>query len=88
MQPIQSKVKKDLVNRLNRIEGQVRGIQKMLENDRDCKEVLQQLTAVRSAFQNASQLFVKDYALQCLQDPKNMSSEQLVEQLLTVFSKV
>jgi DNA-binding FrmR family transcriptional regulator len=88
MQPIQSKVKKDLVNRLNRIEGQVRGIQKMLENDRDCKEVLQQLTAVRSAFQNASQLFVKDYALQCLHDPKDMSSEQLVEQLLTVFSKV
>ncbi|MBN1314886.1 MAG: metal-sensitive transcriptional regulator [Anaerolineales bacterium] len=88
MQPIQPKVKTDLLNRLNRIEGQVRGVRRMLESDRDCREVLQQLTAVRSAFQNASQIFVRDYAIQCLYDPQDLSYEQLVEQLLTVFSKV
>lgn len=67
----------------------MRGVQKMLESDRDCREVLQQLTAVKSAFQNASRIFVRDYALHCLYNPdEELSYEQLVEQLLNVFSKV
>jgi DNA-binding FrmR family transcriptional regulator len=89
MQPIPEKVRANLQVRLRRIEGQIRGVQRMLDEERDCGEVLQQLSAVRSAFQNASLVFVRSYALQCLHDPQtDLSDEQLVEQLLTVLTKV
>ncbi|MBI5290252.1 MAG: metal-sensitive transcriptional regulator, partial [Chloroflexi bacterium] len=42
-------VKEDLQKRLRRIEGQVRGVQKMLDEDRECHEIIQQLAAIRSA---------------------------------------
>ncbi len=89
MQTIPDDVKADLMVRLRRIEGQVRGVQRMLDGDRDCQEVLQQLSAVRSAFQTASLRFARRYALQCLHDPDTaLSDEQLVDQLMTVLSKV
>ncbi|HLF01937.1 MAG TPA: metal-sensitive transcriptional regulator, partial [Anaerolineales bacterium] len=59
-------VKEDLLKRLKRIEGQVRGVQKMIEEGRDCHEIVQQLAAVKSAVQGASLLFMKDYASDCL----------------------
>ena len=51
---IQSAATKDELNkRLRRIEGQMRGIQKMLDEDRDCAEIVQQLTAAQSALRSA-----------------------------------
>ncbi len=58
--------KQKLVQRLRRIDGQVRGLQGMLENERDCKEILQQLTAIHSAVQGASRVFLQEYAAACL----------------------
>jgi DNA-binding FrmR family transcriptional regulator len=58
--------KQKLVQRLRRIEGQMRGLQGMLENERDCKEILQQLTAIHSAVQGASRAFLQEYAAACL----------------------
>ena len=45
--------KDELQKRLKRIEGQVRGVQKMLDEDRDCHEIVQQLSAIRSAVQGS-----------------------------------
>ena len=42
-------LKTELSHRLRRIEGQVRGVQRMVDEDRDCPEILQQMTAIRSA---------------------------------------
>jgi DNA-binding FrmR family transcriptional regulator len=89
MEPIPQEVKSDLLVRLRRTEGQVRGIQRMIEENRDCQEVLQQLSAVRSALLNASASLARHYALQCLHDAEGgLKDEELVDQLLTVFSKV
>ena len=52
--------------RLRRVEGQMRGVQKMVDEDRDCQEILQQLAAIRSAVQNASEFFLRTYAKECL----------------------
>ena len=49
MKALDPEVKRSLINRLRRIEGQARGIQRMLEEDRDCQEVLAQLVAMREA---------------------------------------
>jgi len=58
--------KEKLVQRLRRIEGQVRGVQGMLDEERDCREIMQQLAAIHSAVQGASRIFLQEYASACL----------------------
>ena len=60
--------KEKLVQRLRRIEGQVRGVQSMLEDERDCREIMQQLAAVHSAVQGASRIFLQEYTTICLSE--------------------
>jgi DNA-binding FrmR family transcriptional regulator len=57
-----------LIRRLRRIEGQLRGLQAMLEDERDCREIMQQLSAVSSAVKSTSRSFFQDYAVLCLLD--------------------
>jgi DNA-binding FrmR family transcriptional regulator len=80
--------KEDLINRLRRIEGQVRGVARMVEDDRDCREVLQQLAAIRSAANQVSRRLARSYACQCLAEPSGGESpEALVDDLINVLSK-
>lgn len=58
--------KQALVKRLRRIEGQVRGVETMVEQERECQEILQQLAAIRSAVQGASLAFLEQYVSSCL----------------------
>ncbi len=78
--------REDVQKRLRRIEGQVRGVSKMLEEGRQCQEILQQLSAIRSAVQQASVTVAKSYACECLADPSK-PQDALVDELLNVFSK-
>jgi CsoR family transcriptional regulator, copper-sensing transcriptional repressor len=68
-----------LVQRLKRIEGQVRGIQGMVNEERDCQEIIQQLAAIRSALQGASRFFLQEYAASCLLE-MNPAESSLDEQ--------
>ncbi|MBE6064131.1 metal-sensitive transcriptional regulator [Clostridium cochlearium] len=82
--------KKDLQNRLKRIEGQVKGIQNMLERDAGCKEVLIQIAAIRAAINKVGALILQNYAKGCfIQDTENMSEEKIDELIatLTMFMK-
>ena len=54
-----------LINRLKRIEGQVRGLQKMIDSGRDCESVLTQLAAVRSAIESVGALVLNNYMKFC-----------------------
>ena len=58
--------KNKLIKRLRRIEGQVRGIQTMLEEERDCREIMQQLSAASSAIKSTSRTFFQNYGIMCL----------------------
>jgi DNA-binding FrmR family transcriptional regulator len=58
--------KENLIHRLRRIEGQARGIQSMLDEERDCREILQQLSSMHAALQSASRIFLQDYATACM----------------------
>lgn len=83
--------KAELQKRLRRIEGQVRGVQKMLDEDRQCHEILQQLTAIRSAVQGASLMFVQQYASDCLLGADNSSKADrkvLLNDLVGLLGKV
>lgn len=83
-------VKDDLQKRLKRIEGQLRGVQKMLDEDRDCREILQQLAAVRSAMQGATLVFMRDYASDCIlniESDDKEKREMLVDDLIGLIGK-
>lgn len=83
------KVKDDLLKRLRRIEGQVRGVQRMIEEERDCHEILQQLSAVRSASYYASVALVRSYARQCLTDPEtDIPTDEFIENVLEALGQV
>jgi len=60
------KDKADVTARLRRIEGQIRGLQKMLEEDRDCAEVIQQLTAARAALDRVGSVIITSGLRACL----------------------
>jgi DNA-binding FrmR family transcriptional regulator len=62
--------KEVLLKRLKRVEGQVRGIQKMIENGRDCESVITQLGAVRSAIEGIGGLILRNYVKICFKDKK------------------
>lgn len=75
--------------RLRRIEGQVRGIERMIDEGRDCREVAQQLAAVRAAVQQASLDVMRTYAAQCLSDPTGeVSREELLDYLVDTLGRV
>ena len=75
-----------LQRRLRRIEGQVRGVQRMLDEDRDCREIVQQLAAVRAAVQQAGLEVMRVYAAQCLADPAS-DRDDMLDYLLTTMGR-
>lgn len=90
MKVINDQAKEDLTRRLRRIEGQVQGVQRMVVEGRDCREILQQLSAIRSAVQGASLAFVQEAATECLVglDEKNPAARTaLVNELIDLVGK-
>ena len=80
-------VKADLLRRLRRIEGQVRGVARMIEEGRDCQETLQQLAAIRAAAHQASLRLMRSFAVECIQASGD-SPEEAVEALIQALSRV
>jgi DNA-binding FrmR family transcriptional regulator len=66
----------DIVDRLKRIEGQAKGIQRMVEEGRDCLDVLNQLAAVKAAVNSLSGELLEAFAIRCLQHPEEFPSPQ------------
>ena len=81
--------KEQLIKRLRRIEGQVRGLQSMLDDERECREIMQQLSAVSSAVKSTSRTFFHDYAALCLtdmgEDPE--SNQDLLSEMMALLDK-
>lgn len=86
MKLIDSSAKADLLRRVRRIEGQARGIARMIEDDRDCNEILQQLAAVRSAAHQATVMLVRVYAAECV--ASGSSPEEIADALATALSRL
>ncbi|MGD2104374.1 MAG: metal-sensitive transcriptional regulator [Anaerolineae bacterium] len=80
------KAKKKLLRRVRRIEGQARGVARMIEDDRDCSEILQQLAAVRSAAHQATIALVRSYASECV--VSDASAEEIADALEMALSRL
>ncbi len=83
---------KAILNRLRRVEGQVRGVAQMVEDDRYCIDILHQLQAVKAALAKAEDAILKNHAASCVADA--ISSGDKDEQqakfgeLVDLFAKV
>tara|TARA_R110000787_G_scaffold83684_2_gene179970 strand:- start:1192 stop:1494 length:303 start_codon:yes stop_codon:yes gene_type:complete len=88
---MQTETKPRLINRLNRIEGQVRGIARMVDEDRYCVEVLTQLQAVRAALLRVESEVLKDHLDHCVMgamtgdDPADRKAK--AEELITLLAR-
>ncbi len=81
-------VRQRLIKRLNRIEGQVRGVSRMLEGDRDCQEIVQQVAAIRSAIQQVGLEVTREYARQCLADPGSpLGEDEVIDYLVDTLGR-
>ncbi len=73
--PLDAAVRDDLRRRLKSIEGQARGIQRMLDEGRDCHEIMDQLAALRAASTAAGLLAFHTFAQHCLQAAEEPSQD-------------
>ncbi|MEO1136621.1 MAG: metal-sensitive transcriptional regulator [Pseudomonadota bacterium] len=80
------------LNRLKRIEGQVRGIARMIEEDRYCIDILHQIQAVKSAIARAESEILKDHAAHCVADAiaagNKKDQREKVSELVDLFDKL
>jgi|YNPBryantNP2012_1023418.scaffolds.fasta_scaffold04052_4 DNA-binding FrmR family transcriptional regulator len=81
-------VKNELAMRLKRIEGQVRGVQRMVEEDRDCAEILQQISAIRAALYQASLVVARSYAARCLAAAPAEEQDAALDALIAALGKL
>ncbi len=82
-------VLKDLTVRMKRIEGQARGIRNMLEEGRDCEEVILQLSAMRAAIGKVAMAVMANYLEQCLlvHDGEEREQGELIDRAKRIFLK-
>ena len=81
--------KTDMVKRLRRIEGQTRGVQKMVEDDRGCAEILHQLTAINEAVRSVSLMLAEQYAVECIQtSSKRGKSREAIAAMSDAIARV
>lgn len=75
--------------RMKKIEGQLRGILRMMEEEKDCKDVITQLSAVRSAVDRTIGVIVTDNLVECLskEDAKTLDKNEMVKQAVDLLVK-
>jgi DNA-binding FrmR family transcriptional regulator len=82
------KAVRQLIARLNRIEGQVRGIKRMIEEGVYCDDILNQISAVRAALGGAAALLLEKHMKHCIREQLLEGDEQVLEELLGTIAKL
>ena len=78
---------KAVLNRLSRAIGHLESVKRMVEDGRDCSEVLVQIAAVRSAISNIGKVILQDHIQHCLVDAVEHDDEQALDDLCTAIDK-
>lgn len=76
-----------ILNRLKRLEGQIRGLQAMVESGKDCEAVLPQVMAAKSALNQVGLLIIGHSMKACLEASEASSKEQIVDEALSILLK-
>ena len=78
---------KSLINRLNRVEGQIRGIKGMLDKSAYCLDILTQVAAVNAALNAFGQELLSNHIRTCVVEDVRAGKEESIEELLTTLKK-
>lgn len=79
---------KDLIHRLSRIEGQVRGIKRMVENDVYCTDILIQVSAVNAALNSFNKVLLANHIRTCVADDIREGKEEKMDELVDTLQKL
>ena len=84
----QLKTKENIINRLKKIEGQVKGIQRMVKEEKYCVDILVQIAAVRAAVNKVGGTILKRYTLECFsKEIGYKDNDDKIEELIGVITK-
>ncbi len=79
---------KELMNRLKRIEGQVRGVEAMLERDAYCADILTQVSAINSALNSFNKLLLANHLKSCVADGIHRGDDEIIDETLKLLQKL
>ena len=79
---------KMLMNRLSRIEGQVRGVKKMVENDAYCVDILTQVSAIQAALNSFNKELLANHIRTCVMDDIRNGNDEIVDELVQTLQKL
>jgi len=81
-------VRQELITRLNRLEGQIRGIKQMVNDDRECDDILIQVSAIISSLKGFSKIILKEHLSTKIVDDLKNGKVESVEEVITLFSRI
>jgi CsoR family transcriptional regulator, copper-sensing transcriptional repressor len=86
-----AETKRQAITRLRRVGGQVQGVQRMLEDGKDCADILLQISAIRGALEQVSKILMARHVESCVAESVKAGSERertrKIEELIRVFSR-
>ena len=82
------KLKGNLTTRLNRIEGQIRGVKGMIEKDVYCDDILNQIAAIQSALNSVGKLLLESHMKSCVIERIQAGDREVLDELLTTMNKL
>ena len=79
--------KKLINNRLNRIEGQIKGIKKMIEEDKYCNDILIQLSAIENSVKSLSNHILENHLYNCVSNDLEKVNLEIIDEMIGLFKK-
>lgn len=81
---------KKLVNRIKRVQGQLNGVIKMMEEDKDCKDIVTQLSASKGSIQRLISIIISENLIECVKQAENNDedAQQLINEAVELLVKV
>lgn len=80
---------KKMINRINRIQGQLNGVVKMMEEEKDCKDIITQLSASKGSIQRLMGIIISKNLIECVKtaEENNESSQELIDEAVNLLVK-
>jgi DNA-binding FrmR family transcriptional regulator len=81
------KAKADLINRIRTIKGHLSGVEKMIDEDKPCEDILFQISAVKSSMNKMGNIFLENYAKECILERKDSDDGQAIDDIIKSIIK-
>jgi DNA-binding FrmR family transcriptional regulator len=85
---LHEKQKKNLISRLNKIEGQIRGIKRLIENDTYCDDVLNQISSAKSALNGVSKMLLERHIETCVSEKLKSDDPEIIKEFIKTIERL